>query len=153
MNVPERFIRRALARRNSPDENGCMTTTGTPRPDGYGFIQGSVGPRGSAKSYSYLQHRLVWLSVYGEPPGGAVIHHNCFNRACCNIEHLAIMSRGENAARANGQDWSLGTCKRGHSRDNWKPGKHGRNECQLCIPIWKAAQKERYRKRIEVRHA
>ena len=75
--------------------SGCIVWTGgTSR--GYGKVrwQGKL-----------LQaHRLVWESVNGPIPSGLVIDHLCRNRACCNVDHLRVVTTAENL-KAPGSLW------------------------------------------------
>lgn len=38
-------------------------------------------------------HRLVWHLTHGPIPEGAKVLHDCYNRICCNPDHLFIGER------------------------------------------------------------
>ena len=102
-------------------------------------------------------HRLAWAALYGEIPEGMVIDHTCHNaaaakgecdggvcehRACINIDHLELVSQGENVRRGlHGVDTKQ-TCPKGHSyRDarNVLVRKNGQRECAECNRVRAAA--------------
>lgn len=69
--------------------------------DGYCRV---VDPRRKLKNNKNARvflHRLVWEEANGLVPKGYSLHHTCTNRACCNIEHLQLMTKKEHAALHN----------------------------------------------------
>jgi hypothetical protein len=46
-------------------------------------------------------HRVVWELKHGPIPEGMTIDHLCRVRACCNTEHMELVSQGENVRRAD----------------------------------------------------
>lgn len=48
-----------------------------------------------------LYHRFMWEKVLGQIPDGHEVHHKCSNRACCNIDHLEILSGEEHTILTN----------------------------------------------------
>ena len=48
-----------------------------------------------------MYHRHVWERVNGTIPEGYEIDHKCKNRACCNIEHLQLLSSSEHRTKDN----------------------------------------------------
>ena len=48
---------------------------------------------------TYLVHRLAWEEVNGDIPEGMTIDHLCEVRNCINVEHMEVVSRGENVRR------------------------------------------------------
>lgn len=46
-------------------------------------------------------HRVVWELKNGPIPAGLTIDHLCRIRACCNTEHMELVTLGENARRAH----------------------------------------------------
>lgn len=75
-----------------PDENGCCRWTGCHRPDGYG-VYGKPSRR---------VHRLVWEESYGSIPTGMVVDHKCYVRDCTTLEHLQVVTRGQNIENLSG---------------------------------------------------
>jgi HNH endonuclease len=97
--------------------SGCWSWQGA-RVRGYGR-----GWRGR----HWRAHRLVWTLLVGPIPDGLTLDHTCHNddlscpggaeclhRACCNPEHLALATRGDNVR--NSRRWQrprvLRTCCR-----------------------------------------
>jgi hypothetical protein len=77
--------------------------TVTPRPDcriwtgaterGYGRI--------SIDGANLRAHRVAWEQVHGPIPDGSTIDHLCKVKPCVNVEHMELVTVGENSARAN----------------------------------------------------
>lgn len=49
-------------------------------------------------------HREAYASMFGKIAPGLVCDHLCRNPACCNPEHIELVTRGENVAR--GARWA-----------------------------------------------
>lgn len=78
-----------LAKRLVRAENGCLEWQGATRL-GYGRI-GAFGRVVSA-------HRLAWELVRGLLTKDEILCHRCDNPRCCDVEHLFIGSKADNAA-------------------------------------------------------
>lgn len=90
-------------------------------------------------------HRYVWELANGTIPDGLEIDHQCRNRACCNIDHLRLVT-----SRTNSIENSVGQsainaakthCVHGHpfdeantSRKSSKSKKQKRR-CKMCNKI------------------
>jgi hypothetical protein len=111
-----------------------------------------VGPchvfRGGLNSGGYGQvsingvpvgvHRIVYEREVGPIPAGLVVDHMCRNRACCNVDHLRVVTyqvnATENVVGSGPQVNAAKThCKRGHefSPENTYRLPRGR-ECRTC---------------------
>lgn len=84
-------------------------------------------------------HRYVWERDVGPIPEGMVIDHKCRNRACCNVDHLRVVTPKVNATENTvGMYWQLQRekthCKHGHLFDeaNTRHKSNGRRECRSC---------------------
>lgn len=73
--------------------NGCHEWTRSRNNKGYGVIW--------FDARLHLAHRAAWLAEYGEwPTPGMVVDHICNNPACVRIEHLRLLTNGDNIRRA-----------------------------------------------------
>ncbi len=73
------------------DDTGCWYWAGCLDRDGYGQFVFS-GKMTKAHRTSYSLYR-------GKIPDTYTIDHLCWNKACCNPEHLEPVSRGDNVKR------------------------------------------------------
>lgn len=74
-------------------ENGCHEWVRSCNSKGYGVIWQDGRLR--------LAHRVAWLAAYGEwPTPGLVVDHICENPPCVRIDHLRLLTNGENIMRA-----------------------------------------------------
>ena len=53
-----------------------------------------------------MYHRLVWEEHNGAIPEGYEVDHKCRNRACCNIDHLQLLSGYEHTVKTNKERYS-----------------------------------------------
>jgi hypothetical protein len=124
--LPQRVIDRVLSR--VVVDGDCLLSTYSPISDA-GYRQ--VGWSGEGGVHKLLCHRVAWIAKHGPIPEGLTVHHECFNTACVNVEHLGLMETFENTRRQRGQDWPVGTCKRNHP--NSELVREGRQRvCRLC---------------------
>ena len=68
-------------------------------PNQDGYIRKCFTTNGVKKLKMY--HRFVWERVNGEIPEGYEVDHKCRQRACCNIDHLQILTVSEHKAKTN----------------------------------------------------
>lgn len=47
-------------------------------------------------------HIYVWEREHGTIPEGLELDHTCYNRLCCDIKHLRLVTRGENSSNRSG---------------------------------------------------
>jgi HNH endonuclease len=92
----------------------CWEWTGG-KTDGYGRIWDGKKMR--------PVHRVVYEFFRGKISGELVLDHLCRNRACCNPDHLQLVTNKENILRGNGspaQNSKKTHCPKGHplSGDN-----------------------------------
>lgn len=121
--VPAR-IRRTLY--VSP--SGCWEST--LRKNACGYVQVNFS---SFKKQPGL-HRYVFQSFFGPVDRELVLDHKCRNRACCNPNHLRVVTKGVNTME---NSLSLGAiykprmeCKNGHE---YKPGSfYLRKNARIC---------------------
>lgn len=95
MGAPRQSIEDRLARYTRGAPNGCQVWTGYIDKDGYGYIF----IRESGKSLNKRISRFVYERAKGPIPPGLQIDHICRNRACVNLEHLALVTLAENVRR------------------------------------------------------
>lgn len=109
----------------------CWLWVGAINPTGYGaaYAGKSNGPM--------LAHRLAMLIKVGELPEGQVVDHICRNRACCNPDHLRLISNRENVIIGVGPSACNARkthCHRGHefTVENTYHHKSGVRDCREC---------------------
>ena len=71
-------------------ESGCLIYLGYSDKFGYGKINvtGSTNER---------THRVAWMLKRGKIPEGMCVLHKCDVPSCCNVEHLFLGTRTDNA--------------------------------------------------------
>jgi HNH endonuclease len=83
-----------------------------------------------------MVHRYCWEREVGPIPEGLVIDHQCRNRACCNVDHLRVVTRRVNATEnVVGTVWQKNAakthCIHGHPLGERLPGTLYRL-CKTC---------------------
>lgn len=117
------------------------------------LVPGLIGPcwewaGGSSKGYGHSRiegkairvHRYAWEQKNGPIPEGMVTDHRCRNRACCNPDHLRLVTNRtntlENSEGEAAKNAAKTHCKNGHPFDessirHWPSGT--RRVCPTCI--------------------
>ena len=74
-------------------DKGCIVPTNRKLSyDGYYKVNHPTKRRACGRKCCIAYHRLLWELKYGEVPEGYALHHKCHNRACCNTDHLVLMT-------------------------------------------------------------
>lgn len=99
----------AFAARTSWQE-GCLIWSGGITADGYGRMR--------AGGSRVLTHRYAWEVAHGPIPEGIIVDHMCHNPACCNVDHLRLVTDKQNSEnpsgpRSQGSSGYLGVHKHG----------------------------------------
>lgn len=81
------------------EQTGCITPS-SHKLNQDGYFRRRVG--GSHIMY----HRHVFQEANGMIPEGFEIDHKCRNRACCNIDHLQLLSGHEHAVKTNSERYA-----------------------------------------------
>ena len=77
-------------------------------------------------------HRVAYVLWWDRPIGSdLVIDHTCFNKGCCNPEHLQEILQGENVRRYHESINPDSLCRRGHRHKRGKPCRECNRENQL----------------------
>lgn len=128
-------ISEAALSRSEPDANGCLVFTGSLN-KGYG----QMGRVLDGRRRVIVTHRAVWEAENGPIPDGMTVDHLCFNRACQNVDHMEIVTRGENSRRAAHRNptvvknRAVTHCPKGHEytpENTYTPPSGGRF-CRTC---------------------
>ena len=77
--------------------DGCWIFTGAKRDGGYGEIS-----RGRVGEGIACTHRVVYEALVGPIPVGMLLDHRCRVPACCNPEHLRVVTVKQNGEHLHG---------------------------------------------------
>jgi putative phage-type endonuclease len=92
-----RLAAERVLERIQENDAGCWVFMGAIGTGGYGRVGGDGGRGGGTRQ----AHRVVYESMRGRVPKGMDLDHLCRNRACCNPDHLEVVTRSENNRRGN----------------------------------------------------
>lgn len=134
MGLPAQFWARVVIDSSSGYETPCLSWTGSKTTAGYGNLK--------VNGKNVYAHRLVYAARYGDIPkrvddDRAVIDHLCRNRACCNVDHMELVSNRENILRGDTLQAANAVkthCVKGHEftpENTVRNGKYGRT-CLTC---------------------
>jgi hypothetical protein len=121
---------------------GCWNWTAT-LDRGYGIV-------GFGRKL-FRMHRVAYERAIGPIPPKYQIDHLCWNRRCCNPDHLEAVTARENNMRSN----SIASiaakkthCPKGHpySGENLYTTPSGDRRCRECARVRRASDAARYRK-------
>jgi hypothetical protein len=96
---------------------------------------------------NHFVHRWVWELENGPIPAGMEIDHMCRNRACCNIDHLRLVTRAvntlENSVSFSAINKAKTHCINGHpfNEENTRMYRGGRS-CRTCAADYRRQLKE-----------
>jgi len=76
-------IRAELGPIAGEDENGCFRPFRKPNSRGYCLMK------------NQQLHRITYELINGPIPEGKELHHTCFNKWCCNPDHLQAVTHAE----------------------------------------------------------
>lgn len=138
--TPPRIICDELTQSNPNIVGPCHVIRGVKNRHGYGQVNFNGAMVGA--------HRYVWEREVGPIPAGMVIDHQCKNRACCNVDHLRVVTPRvnilENSLGRAAANFAKTHCIRGHefTASNTYKLRRGR-QCVACALI---SSKARYAK-------
>lgn len=127
-------------------EGACHIFRGHKRKNGYGAV--------SSGSQSVYLHRYIWERDVGPIPDGMVIDHICRNRACCNVDHLRVVTRRTNNIENSVSPFAINAtkthCPAGHEYTNentyWQS--NGGRKCRQCYQARKRVYDKARRDRV-----
>ena len=125
MTLPDTFWAKATA-------TDCIVWTGAQNTKGYGCF--------AVNGKSELAHRLVWEEGHGPIPDGMTVDHLCRVHSCIRLDHLELVTTGENHLRGLASAGFVpgGKCARGHdlTEDNiYRRKNRAGFECRECRRI------------------
>lgn len=158
MNKGGRIRRRGSSPSIVCDEAPCPSPTVSGSCHIYRFGKTSKGyGQTSIRSRAVLVHRYVWEVENGPIPAGLEIDHQCRNRACCNPDHLRVVTKKTNVTEnVVGNCWQRELakthCPKGHPYDEQntayraKPGAaRPHRYCRTCNREKAAANRQKER--------
>lgn len=81
------------------NENGCWVFMGCLDKDGYGYISRRVP--GVRTPRQRRVHIVTWEAINGSLPEGMTLDHtDCIAKACCNPDHVELVTRVVNSQRS-----------------------------------------------------
>ena len=84
-------LRRYIDRLVLNPDTGCLLWPGTKTDKGYARVQ--------INGKKFRLHRLLYERFVGAIPDGLVPDHQCDTPACCNWDHLRLVTSGANVMR------------------------------------------------------
>lgn len=75
-------------------ESGCWEWTGSTTHNGYGQLYDGTA--------MVRAHRYAWERTNGPIPEGLVVDHLCFTRRCVNVDHMRLLTAGQNQQNRQG---------------------------------------------------
>lgn len=125
----------------------CHITMHRNRKDGYRDVYDASSGK------IVLVHRYVWEKTKGPIPPGLEIDHQCRVRACCNVDHLRVVTKKvnttENSNSVGAKNKVKTHCPKGHefTPENTKIAKkNGARACRQCHKEDNKARNERKRR-------
>lgn len=108
-------------------------------------------------------HRFAWEQAHGPIPDGLLIDHQCRNRACCNVDHLRVVTYNiNNVENVVGAAWQISKakkhCKHGHEftvENTINRIRNGRacRDCRQCGRVRTSQYEARLKSRLGSRSA
>lgn len=131
----------------NPNLNGpCHIWRGAKIGNGYGNT--------IHKGKSVLVHRYIWELKCGPIPDGLRIDHQCRTRACCNVDHLRVVTHKvnttENSSSVGAINKAKTHCPAGHefTPENTRINVCGSRVCRACRKRQGVEANERRKKRL-----
>lgn len=117
----------------------CLIWQGATQTRGYGSV--AAGVRGLTK----LAHRAAYEHAVGPIPEGMTIDHLCCEKRCVNVEHMEVVTRGENSRRMLRKRTH---CKHGHAieGDNLRLVRRPTGIYRVCVTCHRKAVRESMRR-------
>lgn len=93
---PGRWVER-IQKGVKVNDHGCWVWTGSLDRNGYGRFKATI----CGRKRNFSAHRAAWLCLRGSIPYPLIPDHLCRNRACCNPEHMELVSNSVNVLRGD----------------------------------------------------
>lgn len=76
--------------------SSCVVWTGATDRKGYGSLR--------VDGRTVYAHRYAWEREHGPVPDTMEVDHMCFERSCCNVDHLRVATRQQNMQNRSGSN-------------------------------------------------
>ena len=118
---------RSMARLEVREGSACWWWTGSATTYGYGQVSSRV----DGKVRPVHAHRAVYEGMVAPIPAGMAVHHLCYNKRCCNPEHLLVCTSSEHASIHKRDYVERNPTCRVCGSDEWQHHK-GKRHCGEC---------------------
>ena len=134
----ERFLQKVDV---SP--SGCWEWTGCTTSGGYGLFR--------LQGETITSHRFIYEYYHGEIGNGLVIHHECYNRKCSNVDHLEERTHKEHILDEDSKsitkiNASKTHCPQGHEYTPDNTCVDNGRRCRICHNYQCKLSRDRNRK-------
>lgn len=133
-----------ILQRCAINKKKCWVWTGAVSSGGYGNTSITTN---NVKRWVVV-HRAVYTVRVGPVDPNLELDHLCRDRACCNPEHLEVVTSAVNTQRGNSppaKNKAKDHCKHGHPFDKentWVSPKSGRRRCKACDRVRRADKRK-----------
>lgn len=125
------------------NKKGCWIMLTSLDSDGYHI--------GSYRGKAVRTHKKIYVLTKVDIPKGMVTDHLCRNRACCNPDHLEIVTTQENIRRGISSNRDKTHCPQGHQftpENTYIEKNNNHRHCKICRT---AVSKRQWQQKLEAK--